>query len=208
MLKGYLLSKGVATSERQLKRILPVVSPQWHAARQKCSHERSNPRIYIANYFGHKLHVDQNEKLVHYGVTYVLARDGFSGKIVGTSIMSLKNNEVIYEDVLRKCLLEYGLWDEVRVDHGKEFYLMLYIQEQLRKEGRGDPHIAPYLQTSSTYNHIIERIWVEVNKRVTYPIKAVIVLMDDERAINMENRTDKYCVSIVLRIKSLCCRST
>ncbi len=63
------------------------------------AHERSNPRIYIANYFGHKLHVDQNEKLVHYGVTYVLARDGFSGKIVGAS---LKNNEVIYEDVLQK----------------------------------------------------------------------------------------------------------
>ena len=113
--------------------------------------------------------------------------------------MSLKNNEVIYEDVLQKCLLEYGLWDEIRVDHGKEFYLMLYMQEQLRKEGRGDPHIAPYLQTSSTYNHIIERIWVEVNKRVTYPIKAVIVLMDDERTINMDSSADKYCVSIVLR---------
>ncbi len=43
-------------------------------------------------------------KLVHYGVTYVLARDGFSGKIVGTSIMSLKNNEVIYEDVFAEVL--------------------------------------------------------------------------------------------------------
>ncbi len=54
-----------------------------------------------------------------------------------------------------------------------------------------DPHIAPYLQTSSTYN---ERIWVEVNKRVTYPIKAVIVMMNA-----LLIWTDKYCVSIVLR---------
>ena len=83
---------------------------------------------------------------------------------------------------MRKCLLEYGLWDEIRVNHGKEFYLMLY---KLRKEGRGDaPYLqtsstrgdAPYLQTSSTYNH---------GSRSTRG------LMDDERTINMDSSTDK-----------------
>ncbi len=36
--------------------------------------------------------------------------------------------------------LIYGLWDQVRVDHGKEFYLMLYVQEilaQLRTNKQG-----------------------------------------------------------------------
>ena len=66
-----------------------------------------------------------------------MARDGFSGKIVGAAIMPRKNNEAIYKNVY-----EYGLWDQLRVDHGKEFYLSLYIQEKLRL-GRGDSTICP-----------------------------------------------------------------
>ena len=42
--------------------------------------------LYTQEYFGHKMHIDQNEKLIHFGVTYVMARDGFSGKIVLTSM--------------------------------------------------------------------------------------------------------------------------
>ena len=49
--------------------------------------------------------------------------------------------------------------------------LTLYIQEKLRNAGREDPDIAPYVQTTSTHNHIIEHVWVEVNSRVTYPLK-------------------------------------
>ena len=198
MLKGYIQSKGVLVSERKLKSALPRMSPLWHNARQQNSHERSNPSIYVARYFGHKLHLDQNEKLVHYGVTYVLARDGFSGKIVGAAVMQCKNNEIIYSEVYRACLSEYGLWDQVRVDHGREFYLTLYIHEKLRNASRGDPEIAPYVQTS-THNHIIERVWVEVNSRITYPIKRVVIAMDEQRQINMDDGTEKYCVSYVLR---------
>uniref|UniRef100_A0A1X7TBU0 Uncharacterized protein n=1 Tax=Amphimedon queenslandica TaxID=400682 RepID=A0A1X7TBU0_AMPQE len=32
--------------------------------------------------FGHKLHLDQKEKLVMFGVTHVLGVDGYSGLIV------------------------------------------------------------------------------------------------------------------------------
>ena len=143
MLKGYIQSKGVLVSERKLKSALPRMSPQWHHARQQNSHERSNSSIYVARYFGHKLHLDQNEKLIHYGVTYVLARDGFFEIIVGAAVMQRKN-KIIYDEVYRACLSEYGLWDQVRVDHGREFYLILYIQEKLRNAGR-DPEIAPYV---------------------------------------------------------------
>jgi len=68
-------------------------------------------------------------------------------------------------------LLYWSLvWDQVRVDHGKEFYLVLYVHEKLRV-GRGNRAIAPYAQTTSTCNHVIGRIWVELNHRVTCPIK-------------------------------------
>ena len=47
----------------------------------------------------------------------------------------------------REMTLTYGLWDQVRVDHGKEFHLMLYVQEvlaQFRTNTR-----APHLQSTS-----------------------------------------------------------
>lgn len=199
MMKGYVeSSRRINISERKLRRILPSIAPIDHHSRQVDSYERSNPAVYIARYFGHKIHLDQNEKLVNYGVTYVLARDGYSGKIVGFSIMSRKNNQLIYENVYRRAVLEYGLWDQVRVDHGKEFYLVLYIHEYLRLAGRGDSQITPYRQTSSTSNHIIERIWVELNKRVTYPVKRVIISMDDQGVIDMDCSVTKFAVSTVL----------
>ena len=115
----------------------------------------------------------------------LFARDGYSGTIVGEAVTAVKNNIVVYENVYHRCVSQYGLWDEVRVDHGREFYSLLYVQEQ-RNEERGDPEISPYVQTSSTSNHIIERILVEVNQTITYPIRRVVTIMDDRRMINME----------------------
>ena len=60
-----------------------------------------NPIPYYAQYFGHKFHVDQNEKLAMFGVTHVIAIDGYSSKIVGWSTMPVKNNLVIYDEVYR-----------------------------------------------------------------------------------------------------------
>lgn len=197
-MKGYLKgAKGINVSERKLRAIMPSCAPVNHLLRQSNSLERRNPAIYSARYFGHKIHLDQNEKLVHYGVTYVMARDGYSGKIIAAAVMPQKNNEKIYENIYKAATVEYGLWNQLRVDHGKEFYLSLYVHEQLRN-GRGDPTIPPYVQTTSTCNHIIERIWVELNVRVTYPIKRIIKSMDDCRAINMDCPMTKFCVSSVL----------
>lgn len=197
-MKGYVQAKGLKVSERRLRHLLPSVAPIGHQLRQTSSNERRNPATYIARYFGHKLHLDQNEKLVNYGVTYVFARDGYSGKIVGCTIMPRKNNRLIYENLYRKMILEYGLWDQVRVDHGREFYLVLFVHEYLRSSGRGDPQITSYVQTTSTNNHIIERIWVELNHRVTYPLKRVIVSMDDQGTIDMNCSVTKFVVSTVL----------
>ena len=47
------------------------------------------------------MHIDQNEKLVMYGVTHVCARDGYSGMIVAFTTMPIKNNLEIYEHVYK-----------------------------------------------------------------------------------------------------------
>ena len=48
----------------------------------------------------------------------------------------------------RPILLEYGVWDQVRVDQGKEWVLMLFVQEQLAHL-RNDISKAPHRQTTS-----------------------------------------------------------
>ena len=45
--------------------------------------------------------MDQNEKLVMFGVTHVIAVDGHSKKIVANATMPIKNNLTIYEQVYR-----------------------------------------------------------------------------------------------------------
>ena len=127
-----------------------------------------------------------------------MARDGFSGKIISTAVMARKNNLIIYENIYRAAITEIGLWDQVRVDYGREFYLMLYVQEKLRST-TGDATISPYVQTTSTCNHIIERIWVEINQCVTYPVKRVVTSMENREILNMSCPVTKFCMSHVLR---------
>jgi len=91
-MKGLLAAKGVKTGQRQISAVLPAINPTYHHARQTRTARQINPTPYHASYFGHKLHVDQNEKLVMFGVTHICAIDGYSGKVFGFASMPVKNN--------------------------------------------------------------------------------------------------------------------
>ena len=93
MMTGLLASQNVRCSEQRIGASLHRVNPGYHAKRQRSAARIYNPSLYRANYFGEKIHVDQNEK---FGLTHVCAIDGFSGKIVGYVIMPVKNNVTIY----------------------------------------------------------------------------------------------------------------
>ena len=69
---------------------------------------QTNPYPYHADYFGHKLHMDQNEILAMYGLTEVSACDGYSGKIVAFATMPVKNNALIYENVYRYSIQKFS----------------------------------------------------------------------------------------------------
>ena len=44
-------------------------------------------------------------------------------------------------------------------------------------------------------NHPVERLWVEFNKRVNYPIKYILVRMEEEGILDMDLPVDRFCVS-------------
>lgn len=98
---GLLASEGFHVAEGRVGRSLQRVSPGYHIRRQTQTHRLLNPTPYRADYFGQKLHIDQNEKLVMFGLTHVCGVDGYSGKIIAHVCMPIKNNVTIYEQFYR-----------------------------------------------------------------------------------------------------------
>jgi hypothetical protein len=89
---GYILASKIGTA-------LQRVAPDSYEQRRHNLIDRTNPVPYIGHAFGHKLHMDQNEKLIMFGVTHVIAVDGYSGIIVSNLTIPIKNNRVIYEHI-------------------------------------------------------------------------------------------------------------
>ena len=91
----------VSISQKRVGKALALMAPRYHERRQNDTARQVNPIPYRADYFGHKMHVDQNEKLAMYGVTHVVAIDGHSRFILANSIMPVKNNVIIYDEIYR-----------------------------------------------------------------------------------------------------------
>lgn len=165
---GVLASQGIRASSQRIGQSLARVNPAYHSRRKNRTERQINPIPYSSKYFGNKVHIDQNEKLVLFGVTHVCAIDGYSGMIVGFITIPLKNNVLIYQHlyrsvvwatsiilcihlnpiIFRTMVLEYGLWDQIRTDQGKEWNLLLFINEHLSNM-RTDCTRPPHLQSSS-----------------------------------------------------------
>ena len=82
MISGYIYSRfGMRVGRRRLQSSLRRVSPVFHEQWRNAMVRRANPVPYYSPYHGHKLHIDQNEKLKDFGVTHVCFSDGHSSQI-------------------------------------------------------------------------------------------------------------------------------
>jgi len=101
MVTGFLAANGIKVSETRVGESLRYVNPFYNHSRRTATARQINPVRYYAEYFGHKLHVDQSEKLAMFGCTHVCAIDGYSSKIVGFITLPVKNNYTIYADMFQ-----------------------------------------------------------------------------------------------------------
>ena len=174
---GLLRSKGICVSKGKASQSLKRLDPSSHQIRHEIAGRSLNPKCYNADYF-------QDEKLKMFGVTHVMARDGYSGMTVAFSTMPVKNKLIIYDEIYSYFTTTCGLWDQVRVDGRQEFNLVCHILEYLRDQ-RTNPAIDPFKSTKLTDNNIIECIWVEVNSRVNYPIRNALGQFATDGLIDM-----------------------
>ena len=85
----------------RISKSLERVDERNYGLRRTNAINRTNPRLYSADYYGHKIHLDQNEKLAMFGVTHVCARDGYSGRIGGFITIPCKCNYAIVDQLFR-----------------------------------------------------------------------------------------------------------
>ena len=63
-LQGYLRTKSVNISVKNINKILKESNPTAFTARKSDTLNKTNPTPYLSPSFGYKGHIDQNEKLV------------------------------------------------------------------------------------------------------------------------------------------------
>ena len=150
------------------------VAPVANEARARDLRDRTDPIPYYSPYFGYKCHLDQNEKIGQdYGCTHVVMIDGCSRLVAGFVSLHGKNPVSIYAFVFRQALCKYGIWEQVRTKHAREFALVGFTQNvfsHYRLEGTS----RAYKQTTLTENNVAERFWPEVNSRINFPIKHAV----------------------------------
>ena len=77
MMTGY-----VKLLQKKELELLYLWYPRYTAQRRTSTTRAVNPIPYRADYFGHKLHIDQNEKLAMHGVTHLAPIGGHSSFLV------------------------------------------------------------------------------------------------------------------------------
>src|SRR6266498_1641698 len=91
----------------------------------------------------------------------------------------------------------------MHIDRGSENVLISFVQTLLAPLRQGQ-HRLPVTWTSSVHNTVVERVWVEVNMRVTGPLKMALLEMIFEEEVEINNPLHLYCIStITLKLANL-----
>jgi len=141
--------KVINVGQNRISHSLMWVAPGPMRGKQVNIHQHLNPAPYHALYYGEKLHMDQNEKLNRFGVTHILAIDGFGRKLLA-SLQFWERMPLV--SITHLCNPSYWLKDYGNkwgyVDHRTEFVLVVAVQwhrASLWQHHHHVPHYKPCL---------------------------------------------------------------
>ena len=123
MLTGALRAQGVHASEMRVRRAIMEAYPVNHAIRVTNGHRRFNPVPYNSQYFGHKLHLNLNEKLVD--CVLIGAIDGYSGMLMACFAVHRKSTVDVCQ-MYRDLITSVGIWDQIRVNQIRDQIRVLF----------------------------------------------------------------------------------
>lgn len=178
------------------------MTPIYTHMRREGTAWQTNPRVYYPEYASQKLHMYQNEKFVDFGVTKVVASDGFSGKIMGYSVMAIKNNLTIWWGVKRNLLDPWTIWP---VKSWPRTWILFVSVSAGQSWSLSNQYPPPPFHSKSVKTKPC--LWKKVgrNKRlycINYPNKHALFYITNNGFLDMDDPFSKHCVSC---IASTCC---
>lgn len=96
----------------------------------------------------------------------------------------------------RTAVANNGMWDQLRVDHGREFYLTLYMQEKLSQH-RHNTNRLPYVQTtSSKVNFDLQVIYKDNNQlsqltKNVFTVKNIFIIPNQKKLAKQKKNAFK-----------------
>ena len=120
--------------------------------------------------------------------------DGYSRLVTRYASMPVKNLNLIYEFIFKSVLCRYSIWDQIRMDLGRDFNLVIFVQPLLSVD-RNNESRKSYKQTRSTKNYVAERFWREVRTRINYPLKHAMNNVAENEDLDISHKILKFCFS-------------
>ena len=127
--------------------------------------------------------------------------DGYSNYILSWSVMDVKNNVTILKENILPVIRDHNNYmpNQLSMDGGMEFRLTEYALQLYSHTHRVDYSRTAVVRGTSRQNHPIERLWRDVNEKITFKLKWAFRDMESQRLIDMSVAKDKFVVGHLFR---------
>ena len=171
-LKGYRMmtetcrDAGVSVRKEDVRHILRALDPEGVTQRQS---RRLQRRAYYAKGPNYIWHFDGYDKLKPYGLCISGCIDGFSRRLIWTTVHHTNNDPHVVGGYFLEAVRELGgAPRRIRSDCGTENGCVRDYQKLLRQDHQDEHALVPYKNGTSTSNQRIESFWCMLLRLCTH----------------------------------------